>query len=79
MMSSELSVLESRYAEVRAMQSQVKSQYEALLAFFGENLNSTPSGGWLEWVAEWMCGWMAGWGSLDRQGESLLFLNVKHT
>ena len=54
-MALELEKLETGFNEVRDMQVQVKQQYEAMLAYFGENLNSMPSG-----AARWLrghCSW----------------------
>ncbi|EFJ47096.1 hypothetical protein VOLCADRAFT_105316 [Volvox carteri f. nagariensis] len=42
-MAAELEAMEAQYSEVRGMQTCMKEQYEAMLKYFGENLNSTPS------------------------------------
>ncbi|KXZ42876.1 hypothetical protein GPECTOR_113g288 [Gonium pectorale] len=42
-MREELETLERQAAEVKELQARVKVEYEAMLKYFGENLNSTPS------------------------------------
>lgn len=39
-----LADLEERYTESRRLQAAVKTAYEGVLAFYGENLNSTNNG-----------------------------------
>ena len=67
-MAAELAKLEAAFEEVRDMQAAVREQYAAMLAYFGENLNSMPSGAvagavpYAGRLAEWQgcraaCGW----------------------
>jgi hypothetical protein len=43
-MRRELAELEEAFTEVQALQGAAKAAYEDVLAFFGENTHSTPSG-----------------------------------
>lgn len=43
-MRQDLEELEELCSEVQALQRSAKSSYEEVLAYFGESINSTPSG-----------------------------------